>query len=136
MCLEVVAVPAAPNRISAERVSMLSGLCVRKTNRPSKGALHLSLEPGCSCSLLDDSADWKHSTWLLAPRVLEGLAKAVDVIAGKAGGLRFQAVWIGDRAETEGETSVKQLVRDIRANKVRNKHVYLVGRAAGAAGRR
>jgi len=137
MCLELIAVPAAPERVSAKRLSTVSGLSVRKTDRPVKGALRFSLEPGCSCSLLAESADWSQATWDLAPAVLEGLAKVVELVAEEAGGLRFQALWVGDEAETEAHVAVKQLARDIRGNKVRNKHVYWIGsRAAGTEARR
>jgi len=71
MCLELIAVPAAPDRVSAKRLSTVSGLAVRKTDRPIKGALHFALDPGCSCSLLAESADWNQATWDLAPAVLE-----------------------------------------------------------------
>jgi len=61
--------------------------------------------------------------------VLEGLAKAVELISERARGLAFQALWIGDKPESEDRVPLKQLLRDIRGNTIRNKHVYLVGKA-------
>lgn len=133
MCLEVIAVAGTPEKVSAQRLSTLSGLCVRKANRPVKGALHFSLEPGCSCSLLDASADWTQPTWRFSSDVLEGLAKAVATLADEAGGLQFQAIWMGEEPETEGQAPLKELLRDIRANRIKNKHVYRVGRFARAS---
>jgi hypothetical protein len=65
----------------------------------------------------------------LDPPVLEGLAKAVELIADRAKGVRFQALWVGETPETQGPVSLKELLRAIRGNAVRNKHVYLVGGA-------
>jgi hypothetical protein len=128
MCLELTAIPAEDGRVSAEALSKISGLTVTKTARPTRGAFRFSVGPGCSCSLLADTADSIQPTWALAPEVLEGLAKAVDAIAGRAKGLTFQALWIGDTPETSDHVRLKELLRTIRGNAVRNKHVYRVGK--------
>jgi hypothetical protein len=129
MCLELLAIPTEQGRMSAESLSKLSGLTVTRTSRPVSGAFLFSREPGCSCSLLSDDADWNNPTWALEPDVLEGLAKAVEAIADQAKGLTFQAIWIGERPATRSRVQLKQLLRDIRGNAVRNKHVYVVGAA-------
>jgi hypothetical protein len=129
MCLELVVIPAAEGEISADTLAKVSGLTVTKSKRPTRGAFHFSRERGCSCSLLTDATDWTKPTWALEPQVLEGLAKAVELIADRAKGLAFQALWIGDKPESEERVPLKQLLRDIRGNTIRNKHVYLVGKA-------
>jgi hypothetical protein len=131
MCIEVFAVAAETGKISARRLSEVSGLVVTKKNRPMNDALHFSREPGCSCSLLSDAADPDGTTWALEPDVLEGLAKALSVIHSEAGGVTFQALWIGDTIATEERVPLKGLLRDVRANKVKNRHAYKVGTTAG-----
>jgi hypothetical protein len=126
MCLELVAIPAEPNQVSAQALADASGLTVTKS---PKNIFHFSREPGCSCSLLSDDADWSHPIWAMDPEVLDGLAKAVELIADRAHGLRFQALWIGEAADTQDRLPLGQLLRDIRGNAIRNKHVYLVGKA-------
>jgi len=129
MCLELIAIPTDECRISAEALSKVSGLTVTRESRTARGAFKFSREPGCSCSLLSDDADWNNPTWALEPEVLEGLAKAVEAMAERAKGLSFQAIWIGDRPATRERVQLKQWLRDIRGNAVKNKHVYLVGGA-------
>ena len=67
--------------------------------------------------------------WSLDPQVLDGLAKAVELIAERANGVRLQALWIGEGPDTQERVSLKQLLRAIRDNAIKNKHVYLVGGA-------
>jgi hypothetical protein len=129
MCIRVFAVPAEPRKVSPRRLSYVSGLVVTKQNRPVKDALHFAKEPGCGCSLLSDKADWNSATWDLLPEVLEGLAKALEMLHVEAKGFTFQAIWIGDDVETEAHAPIKELLRDVRANRIKNKHVYRVGRA-------
>ena len=129
MCLELVAVPAEPSQVSARALADASGLTVTKSDRPMGNAFHFGRGPGCSCSLLTDEADWSHPVWSLDPQVLEGLARAVELIVERAKGVRFQALWIGEGPDTQERVPLKELLRDIRGNAIRNKHVYLVGGA-------
>jgi hypothetical protein len=129
MCLEVVAVPAEPDQVSARALADVSGLTVTKSHRSLRNAFHFSREPGCSCSLLADEADWNDPVWAMAPQVLEGLAKAVELIADRAKGVRLQAIWIGEAPATQDRVPLGELLRAIRGNAIRNKHVYLVGKA-------
>lgn len=126
MCLQAYAIPAQENRVSAQRLSTLSGLRVEKLNKPYKGALYFSRDGGCSCSLLSDNADWNEPVWELEPEVLEPLAKALQVLGDEAGGFTFQAIWIGDSAETANESTLSEVLQEIRNNKIRNKHIYKV----------
>jgi hypothetical protein len=127
--LELVAIPAETGKVGAQTLAEVSGLSVSKSNRPLKGGFQFSRTRGCSCSLLADKADWSHPVWVLAPDVLEGLARAVELIADRAKGVRLQAIWIGDVPETQEWVPLKELLRAIRGNAIRNKHAYLVGRA-------
>ena len=94
--LQLFAIPALDGRVSAQRLSRVSGLRVEKHNRLAKGALVFSRDGGCSCSLMADAADWDAPVWALEPEVLEGLAVALQLLANEASGFTFQALWIGD----------------------------------------
>ena len=130
MCLQVFMVPALPNRISAARLSEASGLRVEKHPRPVPGSLHVSVDGGCSCSLMSDNADWSAPIWALDPRVLEGLARALRMLNDEVGGFTFQASWINDEPETRSHVQLRELLKDVLNNQVKNKHLYLVGKSA------
>jgi hypothetical protein len=127
VCLQVFAVPTVTNRVSADRLSAVSGLRIEKR----RGEFHISVDGGCSCSLLSDSADWNAETWALEPKVLDGLSRVLRLLSDEAGGFAFQALWIGDKPKTRSESSLRELLSDVQQNCVRNKHVYLVGEPAG-----
>ena len=129
MCIEVYAIAAEPDKVSARRLSEVSGLRVRKRDRPFADSLHFSRESGCSCSLLGDDADWGAATWEFVPEVLDGIAKALETLHSEAKGFTFRAIWMGDEPKTEAHVQLKDVLRDVRANKIKNKHVYKVGRA-------
>ena len=129
MCLQVFAVPATENRVRAERLARVSGLHVVKRHTPLKGAFHFSRDGGCSCSMMTDAADWNAPQWDLEPATLEGLASALTLLADEADGFRFQALWIGDTPASESRIFLRELLAEIRNNRVKNKHVYLVGKA-------
>lgn len=126
MCLQAYAIPAQENRVSAQRLSTLSGLRVEKLNKPYKGALWFSRDGGCSCSLLSDNADWNEPVWELDTEILEPLAKALKVLGEEAGGFTFQAIWAGDSPETSSESTLSEILQEIRNNQVKNRHVYKV----------
>jgi len=112
--------------VSAQRLTKLSGLRIEKLNKPFKGALWFSRDGGCSCSLLSDNADWNEPVWDLEPEILEPLAKALEVLGEEAGGFTFQAIWAGDKAETSSESTLPEILQEIRNNQIKNKHVYKV----------
>lgn len=126
MCLQAYAIPAQENKVSAQRLTKLSGLRVEKQNKPYKGALWFSRDGGCSCSLMSDNADWNEPVWELEPEILEPLAKALQVLGEEAGGFTFQAIWMGDKPETSSESTLPEILKEIRNNQVKNKHVYRV----------
>lgn len=129
MCLEVVAVPAEPGQVSAEALSEISGLTITRTALPLKNAFHFARGKGCSCSLLADSADPGTATWAFDRGVLDGLVNALTLLADRAKGLTFQAIWIGEAPEMRERVPLNDLLLAIRGNAIRNKHVYLVGNA-------
>jgi hypothetical protein len=129
MCFELIAIPGVAGKVSARALASVSGLTVTKSDRPFKSTFHFSREPGCSCSLLSDEAEMDAPAWLLAPAVLEGLAAGVELLATRAGGVRLQAVWMGESVRAEERIPLKQLLRLIRGNAVGNWHAYLVGSA-------
>ena len=132
MCLEIIAeiAPDAPARVSAERLSEVSGLSVRKVRRQPRGALHFSQQPGCSCDLMTDSADWNAATWDLTPRALDGLERAVTVLVRDARRFTFLAHWLGgDEPPTVAAVSGQELLREIRDNRVRKNVLYQIGGA-------
>jgi hypothetical protein len=92
--------------------------------------MHFSRNGGCSCSMMADSADWHAPVWALEPETLEGLACALRLLAEEADGFSLQAIWIGDVPESTSTVSLSELLNDVRGNRIKNKHVYLVGRAA------
>jgi len=127
MCLEVYAVATA-NRVGDERLAKVSGLWVKKRNKPTKGAFYFSKDGGCSYSLMAESADWNNPIWDLAPEILDGLSKAIQLLGEESDGFTFQALWIGDKAESKAKISLQDLLTDIKTNKVKNKHIYVVGK--------
>jgi hypothetical protein len=130
MCLQFFAVPAEPGRVSARRLAQVSGLKVTKLNTPEEGALWFSVDGGCSCSLMADDADWSDQTWKLESKVLSGLAAACELLDREANGFTLQAYWIGERPEARVRVALREVLADIHENRVRNKHVYVVGKAA------
>ena len=127
MCLEVHVIPATPNSVSTDRLSELSGLCIVQTHVPSR--LHISVDGGCSCSLLSDGADWKKATWDFEESVRPRLARLLELLAENAGGFTFQAIWIGDNVETSEQVPLRKVLADVLDNEIRNKHLYIVGKA-------
>lgn len=101
----------------------------RKRRSPEPGSLHVSVDGGCSCSLLSAAADWNAPVWALDPKVLDGLARALQLVSDEAGGLTFQAQWLGDKPETRSHLRLRDLLTDVVNNQVRNKHVYVVGKS-------
>lgn len=129
MCLQLFVVPALPNKVGPERLSKESGLRVEKHRRPVPGSLHISVDGGCSCSLMSDDADWNAPTWALDPKVLDGLARILCLLNDEAAGFTLQALWIGDEVETQSRVQIHEAVADVLNNRVRNKHKYVVGKS-------
>jgi hypothetical protein len=127
MCLEVHLVPGSPEKVSVERLSEASGLRIAKTTVGNR--LHMSLDGGCSCSLLSNGADWNNPIWDFEASVRPRIAKALELLAEEADGFTFQALWIGDSVETTEHVPLRKVVADVLENQVKNKHLYIVGKA-------
>jgi hypothetical protein len=130
MCLEIIAEIAsdAPARVSPGRLSEVSGLSVTKMRRALRGALHFSGQPGCSCDLMSESADWNAATWALTPQAVRGLERAVELLIREARRFTFLAHWLGGNGPpTAVAVPAAELLRDIRQNQIRNNVVYKVG---------
>jgi len=78
---------------------------------------------------MTDDADWNASEWALEPSILTGLAAALQLIDEEAGGFTFQAVWIGDETHARERVALRDVLKDVRENRVKNKLVYVVGKA-------
>jgi hypothetical protein len=76
---------------------------------------------------MSEDADWNAPVWSLDPAVLEGLAQALRLLNDESGGFSFQALWIGDEPETRTRVPLRVLLADVANNRIRNKHVYIVG---------
>jgi hypothetical protein len=122
MCLRLYAIPAIEKRVGADRLSKIS-LSVKKV----RGAFHFSDDGGCSCGFLSEEADLNEPMWALRPELLERLAVAPQLLGKEAAGFTFEALWAGDHAVTKAEISLSELLQEIRSNRIRNKHTYLVG---------
>jgi hypothetical protein len=57
------------------------------------------------------------------------LASAIELLATEAGGLAFNAYWAGETPKARARVPLRELLRDVRANQVKNGTVYLVGKA-------
>ena|SRR5687767_8389446 len=125
MCLQMTALPNLAGRVSARRLAEVSGLAVSK----HQDHLWFADQPGCSCSLLTDHAEFSADTWDLRPEVVEPLALAFQLLGKEASGFRFQALWAGDQVESTARITLREFLAEVRANKVRNAHEYVVGRA-------
>src|SRR5262245_61266680 len=125
MCLQLYAVPTNPGRVGIDRVERVSGLHVRKQRSLGDGAMQFSRDGGCSCSLMADEADWNAPVWALEPDVLAGLASALQLLYEEAGGFTFQASWIGDAPDTRERVALRDVLRNARENRIKNRYVYV-----------
>lgn len=130
MCLEIIAQihEGKRDRVTAKRLSELSGLHVSEVTYDKNPALHFSVNGGCSCDFLDDNADWDSPVWLLLADELPPLEKAISVIGKESKEFRFLAHWLDGEAPKETlTTNLKSLLRDIRSNQIKNNVMYLIG---------
>ena len=129
MCLEIIAriLPEAKVRVSARRLSEVSRLRVSSTKHRGESALHFSVNGGCSCGFLSDSAEFDSPVWSLNPAHLPALAEAVSLLGSEARPFTFLAHWLdGERPQETCRVRPSALIKDIRLNQVRNNVVYFV----------
>src|SRR5690349_18781328 len=105
MCLEIIATiaPNAKGRISAKRLSELSGLCVTSCKLDGVSGLHFAVSGGCSCEFLSDDADFEGETWTLAVAHLPALAHALSILSNETGRFSFIARWLNGERERRTE---------------------------------
>lgn len=128
MCLEITAVisPKAKNRLTAGRLSELSGLCISSKKTVGGETFHFSVTGGCSCEFLSGAADSKAPTWALEAKHLPALAKAIEILA-PSGSFTFLARWMGGERQRETvKISKSALVGLVRKNRVGNNVLYTV----------
>jgi hypothetical protein len=130
MCLEIIAAisPDAKSRISAVRLSELSGLCVTNAKLSGRAALHFSVAGGCSCEFLSDDADIRSPEWNLSTEHLPALASAVSALGRECKKFTFIAHWLnGERPRLSHNLSTSAIASLITENRVGNNVLYLVG---------
>jgi hypothetical protein len=130
MCLEIVTAisPAAKGRISARRLSQITGLAVSSRKAGSKPVLHFAVTGGCSCEFLSDDAEFESETWILAAPHLSALALAVSTLAKECKSFSFLAHWLnGERPRQTRPISSSALAKLVQENKVGNNVLYVVG---------
>jgi hypothetical protein len=112
MCLEIVATisPNAPARISAERMSEISGLVVSSRKFEGAACLHFSVTGGCSCDFLSDGAGFESESWALSPSHLPPLSNAITALQRECKTFSFIAHWLGgERERRSRQLSGKEL---------------------------
>ena len=127
MCLDITATiaPDAKARISAKRLSELSGLHVASFKIDGLPTLHFSVNGGCSCEFLSDNAEFESETWALDPNHLPALAQALSILAKETGRFSFVARWLnGERSRRTERIRGAQLVKLVTENRVGNNVLY------------
>lgn len=127
MCLDITATiaPDAKARISAKRLSELSGLRIASHKNDGLPALHFSVTGGCSCEFLSDNADFESETWALDADHLPALALAVSILAKETGRFSFIARWLtGERPRRMEKIRTVKLVKLVTENRVGNNVLY------------
>ena len=127
MCLEIIATiaPSAKGRISAKRLSELSGLCFTSCKLDGGSGLHFAVSGGCSCEFLSDDADFEGETWTLAVAHLPALAQALSILAKETGRFSFIARWLnGERQRRTKKIRSAKLVKVVEENRIGNNVLY------------
>ena len=122
MCLEITATIApGVTRVSARRLSELTGLVVTSQGGADGASLHFSAAGGCSCDLLHDDADFDSDVWLLDAQHLPALARAVEILGKDCGKFRFRARWLdGRESGSTTRTTATALAALIEVNRLGN----------------
>jgi hypothetical protein len=123
MCLEIIATISADAkaRVSARRLSELTGLIVTSRKFEAASCLHFSVTGGCSCEFLSEEAEFDRETWALAGEHLIPLEKAVRVLADECGRFSFLAHWLGGEPDRRSATvSSSNLIRLVNENQIGN----------------
>ena len=128
MCLEITVsiAPDAKGRISADRLSTLTGLAVSSCKVDGAPALHFAVTGGCSCEFLSDDADFEAESWALAADHLSALARAIKLLSSECKRFSLLAHWLdGERPIRTEAISGAALARLVEENRLGNNVVYL-----------
>ena len=91
------------------------------------GALSISEDGTCGCSLLTDDADWEADYWDLRPTLQGPLAETVRRVGGRMPeGFTLEALWAGDSYTSERECRLRDLVDAISDNRLGTHICYTV----------
>lgn len=130
MCLEIIAsiAPDARSRVSADRLSRITGLTVSSRNVSGTSCLHFSVTGGCSCEFLSDDAEFESETWALSPARLSALSQAVFTLSEECSKFSFIAHWLnGERPRRIEAITGAALATLVSENKVGNNVLYVAG---------
>lgn len=131
MCLEIIATfsPSSKTRVSAERLSSVSGLVISSLKKDGKASLHFSVSGDCSCEFLGEGYSPADALWVLTPAHLPKLAEAVEFLGKNSSGFSLLVHWLnGETPQTENDTALKDLIKAIRDNRIGNNVLYHVGK--------
>lgn len=130
MCLEILAsiAPDAKHRISAERLSQLSGLVVSARKVGNMPTLHFAVTGGCSCEFLSENAEFECETWALTQENLPALSRAILALSKECKKFSFVAHWLnGERPRKTNKVAGSALAKLVAENKVGNNVLYVAG---------
>ena len=130
MCLEITASipPDAKGRVSAARLSQLSGLCVSSRKVNGHPGLHFAVTGGCSCEFLSDEAEFESEMWALSTAHLPALSQAVSLLSQECKNFSLVAHWLGgERMAKTQKISGAALAKLIAENRLGNNVVYVAG---------
>jgi hypothetical protein len=130
MCLEIIAsiAPDAKGRISADRLSQLTGLSVSSRKVSGAPSLHFSVTGGCSCEFLSDDAEFEGETWVLSPAHLPALSEAILALHKECKKFFFVAHWLnGERQRKTEQITGFALAKLVAENRVGNNVLYAAG---------
>ena len=125
MCLYLMVTPGLGKKECREFATWLSNnspLQVDVGRGKNARTLHLSLDSGCACSMLTESADWNAKVWLFRDEILPQVTDTISTFASKhKSEFILEAMWDGDKSEGEETITVDELIKVIESNQVRNK---------------
>ncbi len=131
MCLEIIATisPSSKTRVSAKRLSKVSGLVISSTKSEGRSSLHFSLSGGCSCEFLAEKYYPENPLWNLAPSHLFRLADAVEFLGKNTEGFSLLVHWLnGEVQRTESDITLQDLLKAIKDNCIGNNVLYHIGK--------
>ncbi len=129
MCLYLVVEisPDASAKVSARRLSKVSGLRVKKLKSVEGEVLHFSTDGGCSCGFLADDFVIDAPVWKLDDAHMPALVNAIELLGSESQIFRMTGTWLGeDFEETEVDVTLEELLNEIKNKGIRNSVCYIV----------